>query len=448
MGLAVVERRGELAAGAMAAKAKAEVEARFLVALHAPPRNIMQVRSEVLEACKRLRFAERAMYKIQRGKKDIEGFSIRFAEVAVQAMGHILTQSTTIWEDDDQRGVHISVVDLKANISYGKDVVISKTIERRQLKPGQNAISERINSYGDKVYLVPATEDEIASKVASLESKAIRTNGLRLVPADIKEEALDQIVATVKQADKADPKAQLKRICDAFGELNIKPNDLEDFLGHKLDTISPGELAELRKIYTAIDEGDSTWADYVDQKRAELAKPVMADAPKAPAPPPQPNPPPPQGPPQTQPRRGRPPREATRPTPVPTTAPQPPTPHVMPDPEPPAEPPENDPEQESPELAGMGLAPEMTQPEPAAPADDPPPLQLTDNQKALEEFVLAGGFTCGEFLAWAKSTGQLEEGDYRSFADVDDSMAGVLVKAKNAVRAQLNNYVRDKYQSK
>lgn len=278
-------RSGEMAASAVASKAKALVEAKYVIALQRP-RSINDARAAILDACKRERFAESALYRKPVGKKQvngrweeqfIDGLSIRFAETAIQAMKNICIESVTTYEDEEKRTVNISVTDLESNLSYGKDVTISKTVERRKLKEGQSALSERTNSYGDKVFLVAATEDEIANKIAAQESKVIRNSGLRLVPQDILAEAFDTIVETQEKGG-SDPAAETKKIADAFNAQNVRPAELEKYLGHALATVSKKELIQLRAIYATIKDGEASWAEYVKEKEAaEAAKPIFAE---------------------------------------------------------------------------------------------------------------------------------------------------------------------------
>lgn len=282
-----VAKSGEMAASAVASKAKALVEAKYVIALQRP-RSINDARAAILDACKRERFAESALYRKPVGKKQIngrweeqfiDGLSIRFAETAIQAMKNICIESVTTYEDDEKRTVNISVTDLESNLSYGKDVTISKTVERRKLKDGQSALSERTNSYGDKVYIVAATEDEIANKIAAQESKVIRNSGLRLVPQDILAEAFDTIVETQENGG-TDPAAETKKICDAFTAQNVRPAELEKYLGHTLATVSKKELIQLRAIYATIKDGEASWAEYVKEKEAaEAAKPIFTEKP-------------------------------------------------------------------------------------------------------------------------------------------------------------------------
>lgn len=259
MGSALIARSGELAISASAARAKAEVEAAYIVALQ-HPRDIDDARVAILAACKRPRFAEAAIYAKPVGKTTIKGPSIRFAEHAVQCMKNIRVSTNTTYEDDLHRNIHISVTDLEQNLSYGKDVTLNKTVERRDCK-GREVVAERTNSYGDTVFVVIATEDELQNKTAAAESKIIRNCGLRLIPQDIIEEAMDACSTTMRDGGE-DPALARKRLSDAFANLGIKPSDIRAKLGHTIDSCSPAELEELRGVYTAIKEGETTWAAY------------------------------------------------------------------------------------------------------------------------------------------------------------------------------------------
>lgn len=251
----------ELAASASAAMAKAEIESAYIMAMR-KPRSWADVRAKILQACERPVFAEKAEYQKPMGGSKISGPSIRFAETVIQAAGNIKTSATVIYDDDNIRKVHVQVTDLENNISYGKEITLQKTVERKQLKQGQEALSTRLNSYGQMVYIVPATEDELIVKQAAQESKIIRTCGLRMIPQDIVEEAME--VARVTRRKNIDPKAELNKILDAFSKLGVKPSDIASYLKKPIEQIVAAEIDDLRQIYTAIKDGDARWADFLE----------------------------------------------------------------------------------------------------------------------------------------------------------------------------------------
>ena len=251
----------ELAATASAAMAKAEIESAYIMALK-KPRKWADVRSKIIAACERPVFAEKAEYAKPMGKDKISGPSIRFAETVIQAAGNIKTSATVIYDDENIRKVHVQVIDLENNISYGKEITLQKTVERSFLKQGQEPLATRLNSSGKMVYIVPATEDELLVKQAAQESKIIRTCGLRMIPQDIVEEAMEVARATRKK--NIDPKAETNKILDAFNKLGVKPSDVSSYLKKPVEQIVAADIDDLRQIYTAIKDGDARWSDFLE----------------------------------------------------------------------------------------------------------------------------------------------------------------------------------------
>lgn len=268
MGLATVARTGELASTAAAAQSKATIEAAYIIALNRP-RNVDDARAAILKACKRPRFAEAARYSKPVGGQAIVGPSIRFAEQAIQAYGNIRVASSVIHEDNNIRVLHVSVTDLETNISYGQDVTLQKTVERSRVRPGQIVISQRTNSNNQTTYIVQATEDELANKVAAAQSKIIRNSGLRLIPKDIIEEAMELCEKTLSEGGE-DPDAMRKKIVDSFAELGIKAAELEAYLGRPLAQVTPKDRTQLAMIYRTIRDGEAKWSDYQTESTGEL----------------------------------------------------------------------------------------------------------------------------------------------------------------------------------
>ena len=255
---------GETASTALAAQAKALVEARYLVALHRP-RDMDTVREKLMKDCKRPGFARSAIYNKPIGK-GIEGPSIRLAEAAIRAMGNIVVDSTTTYEDHEKRIVKVSVCDLESNVTYPADVTIQKTVERNSTKPGDNIVRERIGSRSQKVYVIEATDDDILNKANALISKAVRTLGLRLLPGDILDDCLWQCKETQRNADAQDPDTAKIQLFDAFGAMGVKVSNLKEWLGHDGAALTPKELGELRGIYSALRDGEITWREIMDAK--------------------------------------------------------------------------------------------------------------------------------------------------------------------------------------
>ncbi len=255
----------ETASSAVAAQAKAAIEARYVMALRRP-RDLDGVRVRLLAECRRKGFADAAIYSKPVGGKLIEGPSVRFAEAAIRCMGNILPETATIYDDASKRIVRQSVTDLESNVTYIKDVVIEKVVERTSLKDGQVAISERTNSTGKRTYLVTATEDALLNKEGALVSKAMRSSALRILPGDILDECMELCQKTISDQAAKDPAGERKHLADGFARMGVQPEALKAYLGHALDACTPAELVDLRKTYSTLKDGEATWQDVMETR--------------------------------------------------------------------------------------------------------------------------------------------------------------------------------------
>lgn len=262
------------AAVAAAEGAKARIQSAYIMAMQRP-RNYDMARVKILAACRRPDFAEKVEYSKPIGAgKFLVGASVRFAELALREWGNIYYENQVIYDDERVRRTRVTVIDLETNTTYGKEIQLQKTVERRNATD-REVLGERTNSEGKKVYTVVATEDEVATREAALISKALRNEGLRLIPQEIIEESVATARSTVSSRDATDPEAAKKRLIDVFYSINITPAELEKFLTHPIAQCSKDEIQELRQIYTAIKEGEAHWVDYVrkheDAQQAQAA---------------------------------------------------------------------------------------------------------------------------------------------------------------------------------
>lgn len=267
-----IDARHETAISAVAAKQQSSIQSRITQAL-ARPRDYDTVRVAILKDCSRPVFAEKAKYRIPRGKKKdevtgewvdniIEGASIRFAESAIRAFGNADVSQTTIYDDDEKRIIDCVVLDLEKNISWSRQTTVEKTIERRTLKKGQVPIASRLNSYGDTVYILPAGDDDLAMKEGAQCSKALRTCIMRVLPTDIVEEAMRKVDSVMEKGIKTDPDAARKNLVDSFVTLGVKPIDLIEYMGgQQIDALTPAQLVSLQYLWVGLKDGVVTWPE-------------------------------------------------------------------------------------------------------------------------------------------------------------------------------------------
>lgn len=252
---------------ALTAKATADINARWMIARHCP-RDIVVVRQNLQVECDRPGFASKAIYEVPRAGGKVSGMTIRFAEAAMAAYGNMSCEAMTLYDDDDQRLVRVTVTDYQTSVTWSRDITVPKTKEVKELK-GQRAISQRLNSYGDPVYKVEATDDDVAVKEAALISKASRTGILRIVPAWLTAEMRVRCEQTQRNRAAKDPDEYRRRTADAYASLGIKATWLTEYLGKALDQATPDELTELERLYRAIKEKEITPAAAMAARKGE-----------------------------------------------------------------------------------------------------------------------------------------------------------------------------------
>lgn len=259
----------ETASVAVAAREKAAVEARYLVAMHRP-RNPDQARVRLMQRCEVPRFAELAEYeKPVGGNKKARGGSIRLMEEIARQWGNIDVQTTVVFDDDERRIIRVTATDLESNYPASIDVILEKTVERKSPRQGDEIMSQRVNSKNETVFRIRADEDAFLVKQGANVAKARREMIRAIVPGDLVDEALEKCQATRRSEVKRDPAAARKRIADSFFQLGVMPHQLCEYLGiPSLEAVTEAQLEVLRAIYTAIRDGETTWRD-IEAESAE-----------------------------------------------------------------------------------------------------------------------------------------------------------------------------------
>jgi hypothetical protein len=270
---------GETSSSAIAAREKAAVEARFLVAMHRP-RNPDMARTRLLARCASPRFAEVAEYaKPVGGGKKAYGASIRMMEEFARQWGNIDIQATVVFDDRERRTITVTATDLESNYSGSVDVMLEKTVERRSPRDGDEVLGSRTNSTGTTVYRILADEDAFLVKQNANISKARRECIRAIVPGDLVDEAMQRCADTRRSEVRTDPAAARKRIADAFFGLGVMPDQLCEFLGKpSLEAVTEAEIELLRAIYAGMKDGESSWAEVMEQKHgpAKTGEPSAA----------------------------------------------------------------------------------------------------------------------------------------------------------------------------
>ena len=252
------------AAVSAAEMAKSKIQLAYFMATQ-QPRNERAAWQRIQDACRRPSFAKAAIYKKPVGGKSIEGPSIRLAEEIIRQWRNIMVLSQVVFEDDTARRVSVQVIDLEANNQFVKEIVIAKTVERKN-PADREVIGERLNTNGERVYIVKSTEDEMQIKEAALISKAIRNEGLRLIPQDVVEDAMTTSRDTRSDSTAKDPALAVKQIVFWLNQRRIPVAEVERYIECPMDQATAAQLDDLVSICQAIDDGETTWRAIVEQK--------------------------------------------------------------------------------------------------------------------------------------------------------------------------------------
>lgn len=266
-----ITQTGSTAAEMLIEQQRAMIESRLTIAMKRP-RNWDMIRTEALKEIETPGFADADMrrqpgsawYKLPFGD-NIEGFSIRAAEMFLRLMGNLDVQAAIMWEDEDRRIVQVIVFDLERNVFLPTQVVVEKTVEKKELKKNRAgkvievALKTRVTSTGEVNYIVKADEMTLLRKTNAAISKAARNGILRLVPGGLQAECRNKILEIRHGRAATDPEGERRKIIDGFAKLNVKPRDLELYLGHDVGMATPAQLDHLRELWEAIQKGNVTW---------------------------------------------------------------------------------------------------------------------------------------------------------------------------------------------
>jgi hypothetical protein len=249
-----------LVAGAMGSvesnRAIAEVQGQVLMAKQFP-RDQIQARANIIEACKRPRLAETAIYSYPRGGSRVEGPSVRLAEMLAQYWGNI---DFGIVELEQKKGESVMM-------SYCRDI---QTNTRRQMV--FNVPHVRYTRAKGNTELTDPRD--IYEMVANMGARRLRACILAIIPGDIIEEAIEQCNKTLAGASDEPLIDRIKKMVAAFVNIGVSQAMLEKRLGHKMDASLPTEIVQLRKIYKSLQDGMSKPDDWFKSEIQDITPPA------------------------------------------------------------------------------------------------------------------------------------------------------------------------------
>lgn len=241
------------------------------------PRNIQQcldniralsmIDEETMESC---------FYHLERKDKDgqikeIEGMSVRMAEIFVSCWGNLRVATRIIGNDGRKITAQGICFDVQNNVA-----VSSETSRRITNKSGK--------TYSDDMQIVTGNA---ASAIA------FRNAVFKVIPAAVTKSVTNEIKQSLLEMTSTKISQKRRNAVEWFVKRGVTEDELREYLGtDNLETISAEEIVELRGVATAIREGsssidevfrsnsdDRTVSDRKEEIRARGTAPEVEDMP-------------------------------------------------------------------------------------------------------------------------------------------------------------------------
>lgn len=211
------------------------------------PRNQIQAADRILNACTRQTLADSAVYSYPRGGQNVEGPSIRLAEVLAQNWGNLDFGVRELSQENGVSTVEAYAWDLETNVRQAK---VFQVAHKRMAKGGTKTLTDPRDIY---------------EMVANQGSRRLRACILSIIPGDIVEAALSQCSITQAASVGATPeeiKETIRKLTATMEKFGITAENIQDRYQCRLEAIRPAQIVELRKIYTSLKDGMSKPSDW------------------------------------------------------------------------------------------------------------------------------------------------------------------------------------------
>jgi hypothetical protein len=230
-------------------RAMAEVQGAIILAKKFP-RNQIEAMDRIMVACQRPGLAEQAVYEYARGGSAISGPSIRLAEAIAQNWGNLQFGIRELEQRNGESTVEAFCWDMETNVRQVKTFQVK---HERHTKKGSYKLEDPRDIY---------------ELTANQGARRLRAAILAIIPGDVIESAVNQCEETLKA--KADTSSEaLKKLVDAFETFKVTKEQIEKRIQRRLDTITPAQLIQLRKIYNSLKDGMSSAADWFEIAEAQ-----------------------------------------------------------------------------------------------------------------------------------------------------------------------------------
>lgn len=237
-------------------RAISEVQGAIILAKRFP-RNQLEALDRITTACQRPSLAEQALYSYARGGSEITGPSIRLAEAIAQNWSNLQFGIREIEQRNGESTVQAYAWDMETNVKQEKTFQVK---HERYTKKGRYALEDPRDIY---------------EMTANQGARQLRACILGIIPGDVIDAAVSQCEQTLKAKADTSPEA-LKKLVEAFAPYKVTKEQIEKRIQRRLDTITPAQLIQLRKIYNSLKDGMSGPLDWFDAALTEERAPADA----------------------------------------------------------------------------------------------------------------------------------------------------------------------------
>ena len=233
-------------------RAMAEVQGAIILAKKFP-RNQRESYDRILNACQREGLAKEAMYSYARGGSNITGPSIRLAESIAQNWGNLQFGIVEMEQRSGESTVKAYCWDVETNTKQEK---VFQVPHARHTRQGTKKLEDPRDIY---------------ELVANQGARRLRACILGMIPGDVIDAAVEQCEETLKAKVDLSP-AAITKLVDAFGAYGVTKAQIEAKIQRRMEAIEPGQVIQMRKIYTSLKDNMSKPADWFDADPTDEAK--------------------------------------------------------------------------------------------------------------------------------------------------------------------------------
>lgn len=227
----------------------AEVQAAVYMARKFP-RDEIAATNRILNACDRPSLAEVAVYEYARGGTAIAGPSIRLAEAIAQSWGNMQYGVREIDQTNGESTCEAFAWDVETNTRA------IRSFKVKHVRYANRSLSALIDPR------------DIYEAVANNGARRLRACILEIVPRDVSDLAVERCEATITAKADLSPEG-IKKVLAAFEKYGITKAQIEKRIQRSIESITAGQICQLRKIIASIKDGMSQAAEWFEKTTTE-----------------------------------------------------------------------------------------------------------------------------------------------------------------------------------